>query len=464
MRTCTFGGSSLANAAQLEKVRLIVEDDPRRRYIVVSAPGRDDNDGEKATDHLLNIATEGNHFREQRKDITPKQSFDSVMGTFARLIDESGIDGGDLLSDLKNDLNSTLDMNKRIDFMASRGEHYHAKLICRYFQKKGMHAQVMMPEDIGLIVSDDFSNAKVLPETYDNLKKLGKMDGIIVIPGYYGVTKGGDVAVFSRGGSDLTGGEVAYAINADVYENWTDTDGIYQVDPQFVNDARVIPRLTYKEIRLLSSKGFDVFHFDAMINCKKRNIPINIRNTNNPSAPGTLIVSERVPEETAVGIARLDNVAYIYLEKDGIGEVIGATKDVLDILKEHAVRTYHYPADKDDLAVLVDQNDLISKANIIREEIERALNPDVLEMIYNLSILSPVGIGMKHNPGILAQAAAALKDENINIEIVDQGPGQISFHFGIQSYYADAALRALYQSLIADAPASEQSVRHKKNE
>jgi aspartate kinase len=454
MITCKFGGSSLANAGQLEKVRAIVEGDPRRRYIVVSAPGTDETDSEKVTDHLLNIATEGTHFREMGKKISTKKSFESVMGKFTQLIGESGIDGGDLLSDLQKDLNSTLDPDKRVDFIASRGEHYNAKLICRYFQKKGMHARVMTPEDMGLIVSDDFSNARVLPETYDNLKKLGKLDGIIVIPGYYGVTKGGDVAVFSRGGSDLTGGEVAYAINASVYENWTDTDGIYQVDPQLIPEAQVIPRLTYKEIRLLSSKGFDVFHFDAMINCKKLNIPIHIRNTNNPSAPGTLIVSERVPEETAVGIARLDDVGYIYLEKDGLDEVIGATKDVIDILEKNSVRMYHYPTDKDDLAVLVDQNDLISNANIIRDEIEQALNPDVLEMFYNLSVISPVGIGMKHNPGILARAAAALKDENISIDIVDQGPAQISFHFGIQSYYADTALRTLYRNLIVDGPPS----------
>lgn len=449
-----FGGSSLANISQLEKVRSIVEDDPRRRYIVVSAPGRDDGNDEKVTDHLLNIATEGNHFKEEGTDISPRQSTESVTQIFSRLIEDSGIEGDDLLSELKDDLNRAIDPDKRVDFMASRGEHYHAKLIARYFQKRGMNAQAITPEEIGLVVSDDFSNAKVLPETYDNLKKLGTLDGILIIPGYYGVTTGGDVAVFSRGGSDLTGGEVAYAINAALYENWTDTDGVYQVDPRLIPEAEVIPRLTYKEIRLLSSKGFNVFHFDAMINCKKRNIPINIRNTNNPSAPGTLIVSERVPEETAVGIARLDDVAYIYLEKDGLSEVIGATKDVLDILKEHAVRAYHYPTDKDDLAILVDQNDLTSNVNIIRDEIEQALNPDVLEMFYNLSILSPVGIGMKQNPGILARAAAALEDENISIEIVDQGPGQISFHFGIQSYYADTALRALYRNLIVNSPTS----------
>ncbi len=117
----------------------------------------------------------------------------------------------------------------------------------------------------------------------------------------------------------MTGGEIAFAVEAALYENWTDTDGIYQVDPRLIPEAKVISRLTYKEIRLLSSKGFDVFHYDAMVNCKKRNIPIQIRNTNNLDSDGTLIVSERVPKEVVVGIARKDNIAYLYIERDGAG-------------------------------------------------------------------------------------------------------------------------------------------------
>ncbi len=447
--TCKFGGTSLANACQVDKVRSIVESDERRRYVVVSAPGKDGTDDEKVTDHLFNIATGGKHFKDQHKDIPPHDSFSRVSGKFKKLVTDLGIEGSDILKDLEADLRRDMPQEKRVDFIASRGEHYNAKVITRYLQSKGFNASLRLPEDIGIVVSEDFSDARVLPESYARLKELRDADGIAVIPGYYGTTRSGDVAVFSRGGSDLTGGEVAYSIDSALYENWTDTDGVYQVDPRLVPGAEVIPRLTYKEIRLLSSKGFDIFHFNAMINCKKRKIPIHIRNTNNPDSDGTLIVSERVPEETAVGIARLDDVAYIYVEKDGLAEVIGATKDVLDILKEYSVHTYHYPTDKDDLAILVDQNDLMGKADVLREEIDKALCPDVLDMIYNISVISPVGIGMKENPGILAQAATALKNENINIEIVDQGPAQISFHFGMQRYYADDALSALYRELIA---------------
>ncbi len=443
-----FGGSSLANADQIEKVRKIVADAPARRVVVVSAPGKDNTDKEKMTDHLFNIATEGSHFKLQKKNISPEESYKAVVGKFSMIIKDLGIDGGDILSDLENDLHKSIVDKKKKDFYASRGEHYNAKIFARYCKKKGMNAQVELPEDIGFIVSEDFGNARVLPETYNNIRKIKGKDSIAIIPGYYGITQSNDIAVLSRGGSDLTGGEVAYALEADLYENWTDTDGIYQVDPRRISDAAVIPRLTYKEIRLLSSKGFNVFHFDAMVSCKKKKIPINIRNTNNPSAKGTLIVSERVPEETVVGIAQLDDIAFIYIEKDMIGENIGCTNKIFQILKDYGIHTYHYPTDKDDIAIIVSQEKLRGNEDSLNQDIYREIKPDNIEINYNLSMLSPVGIGMKDHPGVIAKASTALKDNNINIEIIDQGPAQISFHFGIQSFHSDNALKALYNALL----------------
>ena len=446
---CKFGGSSVANAEQINKIKEIVAEKKERRYVIVSAPGKDSSDSEKVTDHLINIATGGRHFRSQQKNITSQQSLKAVKGKFQKLINDLSIDGKDIIEDLDKDLKRPMPENKKVDFMASRGEHYNAKVISRYFKKKGIAAELVLPEEMGLIVSDDFSNAKVVPVSYRNIKKkLGDVDSIAVIPGFYGKTEKGDIAVFSRGGSDLTGGEVAYAIDAALYENWTDTDGIYQVDPRLIPDARVIPRLTYKEIRLLSSKGFEVFHYDAMIHCKKRNIPIHIMNTNNPSSEGTLIVSERVPEEVVVGIARRDNVAYLYIERDGAGETLGFVNDLLKVVRDYGIETYHYPTDKDDVAILLNQDDLVGCEDDIKDIIEREFKPDNIEFNYNITILSPVGVGMKNHPGVIAEAATALKDQNINIDIIDQGPAQISFHFGFQNYYADVALKALYNRLI----------------
>ena len=445
---CKFGGSSVANAEQIKKVKNIIQDNNKRKYIIVSAPGKDATDAEKVTDHLFNIASDGEHFLSQNKKISPKESYDAVLGKFTRLINDLDISGDDILSGLKDDLQKDLPADKKTDFYASRGEHYNAKVISQYLEKCGLAVELSLPEDIGFIVSEDFGNAKVLPETYMNLKEHLKHENIALIPGYYGITKKKDIAVLSRGGSDLTGGEVAYSLNASVYENWTDTDGIYQVDPRVIKGAAVIPRLTYKEIRLLSSKGFNVFHFDAMISCKKMKIPINIRNTNNPTAPGTMIVSERVPEEIVVGIAKLDDIAYVYLEKDMIGDSIGLTYELLKIFKDFNIYTYHYPSDKDDIAIIVNQENLKGLEDELKEEITRIIKPDIIEMNYNMSIISPVGVGMKDHPGVIAQASTAMKENNLNIEIMDQGPAQISFHFGVQGYYADKALRTLYTAML----------------
>lgn len=443
-----FGGSSVANAGQIEKVRRIVAADPKRRLIVVSAPGKDTGDSEKVTDHLFNIATEGEHFRLRGKKIDAHQSHARVIAKFESLIGELAIEGADIIADLAADLASAIDGRKRIDFFASRGEHYSAKVIARYFKSKGMPTRLSLPEDIGFIVSERFGNAKVLPCTYANLREHVNTQDIAVIPGYYGITQKGDIAVLSRGGSDLTGGEVAFAMDAILYENWTDTDGVYQVDPRIIPEACIIPELTYKEIRLLSARGFNVFHFDAMVNCKHKNIPINIRNTNNPDTAGTMIVSARAPQETAVGIARMDGLASVYLEKDMIGETVGFTQELLDIFKSFNINTHHYPSDLDDIAVIVDQIDLTGKVEDLRKAIHERLHPNLLEIHSDLCLLSPVGTGMKGTPGIMAAAANALYQEGINIEIVDQGPAQLSIHFGIHQKHGDTGLKALFKAML----------------
>lgn len=215
-------------------------------------------------------------------------------------------------------------------------------------------------------------------------------------------------------------------------------------------DADVVPRLTFKEIRLLSSKGFNVFHFDAMTGCRRRNIPINIRNTNRPSATGTMILNERVPAEEVAGIAKLDNMAYIYLEKEGLGEEIGFTEGLLGIFNRYNINTYHYPTDKDDIAVLLKKDDLSGNINNLRLEIEEKLAPDIIDVVYDLAILSMVGIGMRNNSCAIADAVSVLKDSHIDIEMIDQGPAKISFHIGVAQHHADHALELLHKRLILE--------------
>lgn len=446
---CKFGGSSLANAGQIEKVRAIVRADSKRRIVVVSAPGKTNPGEEKVTDHLINIATEGRHFRQQRLTISAADSREAVIARFSEILKTLELGGQDILDDLGNDLDTDLEGDKRVAFLASRGEHYNARVVALYFRESGMDARAAMPEDIGFHVAGHYLGARVQASAESRLAELAAYPGITVVPGFYGVTEEGDVAVFSRGGSDLTGGEVANAVNADCYENWTDVSGVFEADPRLVSKARAIPRLTFKEIRLLSCKGFNVFHLEAMLPCRERKIPIHIRNTNKPEEPGTLILFERVPEEGVVGIARLDNVAYLYLEKDQLGEEAGFIAELLKILEEFSIHSYHYPTDKDDMAILVDQEDLNGTINDLRRRIEDVLKPDYMDVVYNLSILTPVGLGLKGNSFPIVHALRALADCHISIEMMDQSPSQICFHIGVQQAVADEALGILYETLIA---------------
>ncbi|MGQ9424455.1 aspartate kinase [Gilvimarinus sp. F26214L] len=447
---CKFGGSSVANAVQIEKVRRIVADDPRRRVVVVSAPGRNQPEEQKLTDHLINIATDGAHFRDQRIPVNPTASREAVVGRFQQIVDDLEIDGAELMAELRRDLESKLTGDARVAFLASRGEHYNARVIAVYFSQRGTTAEVRLPEEIGFQVSEEYLNATLEPSAYEQLAELPSDEHIVVVPGFYGVTRKGDVAVFSRGGSDLTGSEIAHAVSATRYENWTDVSGVFEADPRLIPEARTIPRLTFKEIRLLSSKGFNVFHLNAMLPCRERKIPIHIRNTNRPEDRGTVILSERVPEEEGVvGIARLDNMGYIYLEKDQLGEEIGFTAELLRIFQDFGIQTYHYPTDKDDISVVVNQQDLTGTINDLRRRIEEKLNPDFMDVVYNLSILTPVGLGLKGNSYPVVAALSALADAHIPIEMLDLSPSQVCFDIGVQNAVGDAALEILYKTLIA---------------
>jgi aspartate kinase len=451
MKVCKFGGSSVKDASQIRKVIDIVKSDKERKVVVVSAPGRDEDFDQKITDHLLNFATEGKHLGEQFIDVSAKQSFEAIVKKFEKLCDDLGVQKKEIIESLKNDLKNTKLKDEKLEaYCLSRGEHYNAKVIEKFMKKSNLNVKLMLPEDFGFILSEEFRDGKVLPKTYDNVEKTFdfKDADIYLIPGFYGVTQNNEIAVMSRGGSDLTGGELAYALDADLYENWTDTNGVYEVDPRIISDANVIPRLTFKELRLLSSKGFNVFHFNAMLNCKKSKIPINIRNTNNPEHEGTMILNERVPMEDLVGIAKLDNMASIHIQKDMLADEIGFTAELLKIFGEFNINTYHYPTDKDDIAILVEQEDLKGDINNLRRQIEKRLKTDNLFITYNLSIITIVGIGLKENTFAIVDAINALKQNNLSFEMFDMSPSKISFHLGISSNLADAALKTLYESLL----------------
>ncbi len=452
MKVCKFGGSSVSDAVQIQKVLNIVKSDKERKGVVVSAPGRDSRFKEKITDHLLNISTNGKHFDEQKIDITKKDSLKAVIDKFSSICSDLNIDKKDIVEPLKKDIEECkLSGDKKDAFYLSRGEHYNAKLISIYFNNSGIKCKLMLPEEFDFILSGDIKDGMVDEQTHKNISEHFNMqnDTVYLVPGFYGINEDNEIIVMSRGGSDLTGGELAYAVDADMYENWTDTNGVYEVDPRIIEDADVISRLTFKELRLLSSKGFNVFHFNAMLNCQKSKIPINIKNTNNPEHNGTLILNERVPMEDLVGIAQLDNMASIHIQKDMLGEEVGFTAGLLKIFGEYNINTYHYPTDKDDIAILVDQEDLKGKVNNLRRKIERTLKTDNIFITYNLSILTLVGIGLKQNAFAIVDAITALKENNITFEMFDMSPSKVSFHIGVSQNIAEAALETLHKSMLS---------------
>lgn len=452
MKVCKFGGSSVKDATQIKKIVDIIKSDNDRKVIVVSAPGRDEKYDQKITDHLLNFATDGEHFAEQKIDITPKQSFEAIVKKYETLCISLKIDTKLILEPLKKELqNIKLKGEKKEAYCLSRGEHHNAKVIEQYMKSQGLNVKLMLPEEFEFTLSEEFRDGKVLNKAHENIQKhfTFKNDEIYLVPGFYGISQNKEIVVMSRGGSDLTGGELAYAIDADLYENWTDTNGVYEIDPRVIDDVDVIPRLTFKELRLLSSKGFNVFHFNAMLNCKKSKIPINIKNTNNPEHEGTMILNERVPMEDVVGIAELDNMASIHIQKDMLSEEIGFTAELLKIFGEFEISTYHYPTDKDDIAILVEQEDLKGNVNNIRRQIEKRVKADNVYISYNLAIITIVGIGLKENTFTIVNAINALKENNISFDLFDMSPSKISFHIGVSQNIADVALETLYNNLLA---------------
>lgn len=452
IKVCKFGGSSVKDASQIKKVVEIIKSDYKRKVIVVSAPGRDEEFDQKITDHLLNLSSDGKYFSDHQIDITKENSLNSIITKYKKLCDDLDLNK-EIILNLEKELNTCiLENEEKNAFFLSRGEHYNAKIICEYMNKVGVKTKLMLPEDFGFILSNDYTDGKIQKISYKNIREHFDLDldsdTRYIVPGFYGITKDNKIVVMSRGGSDLTGGELAYALDVDIYENWTDTNGVYEVDPRVIDDANVIPRLTFKELRLLSSKGFNVFHFNAMLNCKKGKIPINIRNTNNPSHEGTMILSERVPMEDVVGIAKLDNMALIHIQKDMLGEELGFSARLLKIFSEFHINTYHYPTDKDDIAILVEQEDLKGNINNLRRHIEKELNTDHLHVTYNLSILTLVGIGLKENSFVIVDAITALKQNNIPFEMFDMSPSKISFHIAVSQNISDIALKTLQKELL----------------
>ena len=450
MKVVKFGGSSLASGTQVEKVYNIVLSDPNRKIVVVSAPGKRHSDDIKVTDLLISLG------EKTLNGTKAEDEFNTIINRYSSIADELGLSHM-IIDEIKENLLSIMKQDKKssvlfIEAMKASGEDNNAKLIAAFFQHRGIEAHYVNPKDAGLFVTDEPGHAQVLPETYENLYQLRDRTGILIVPGFFGYNKAGDVLTFSRSGSDITGSILANGVKAELYENFTDVDAVYAVNPNIVKNPKGISELTYREMRELSYGGFSVFHDEALSPTFQAGIPVNVKNTNNPSAPGTKIVSER--ENTngpVVGIASDDGFCSIYIGKYLMNREIGFGRRLLQILEDLNLSYEHLPSGIDDISVILREDQLneeIEKEVLAR--IQAELQSDEVKITRHLALIMVVGEGMRRSVGTTARAAKALAEAHINIDMINQGSSEVSMMFGVRAEDEKRAVQALYNEFFAE--------------
>jgi aspartate kinase len=430
MRVCKFGGTSLANAVQITKVKQITEADPERRYVVPSAPGKRFDGDVKVTD-LLYV------FHAAVKN-------GEDYGTVFREISARYIEIRDELN-LKTDIEKQLRAVKEQvlagaceDYTVSRGEYLSGLLIADLLGYEFIDAaEVVFFYDNGT-----FDGEKTRTVMRERLHRTERA----VIPGFYGSKPNGEIKTFSRGGSDISGAIVARSARADVYENWTDVPGFLIADPRIVDDPRVIGRITYRELRELSYMGATVLHQDAIFPVFKANIPINIRNTNDPESPGTMIVPNMAEDDTGTitGIAGKKGFSVISVEKANMNSEVGFGRRVLSALEKNGLKFEHMPSGIDTLSVVLPTGDLKSNQSHLIDDIYSICQPDSLEVFTGLALIATVGRGMIRQIGVAGRLFSALGRNGVNIRMIDQGSSEINIIVGVEEKDFEKAIRSIY--------------------
>lgn len=450
LKVAKFGGSSLASGTQLRKVLDIVKGDKNRKIIVVSAPGKGCRDDIKVTDLLIQY---GVKFLsgEDYSDVQRK-----IIQRYQQIIDELEITGN--ISDaIQSDIEKLTHQEKNndarvMDAFKAAGENNNAKLVAAFFSQYGVPSRYLNPQEAGIIVSDEPGNAQILEKSYDNLYQLRNTQEVLVIPGFFGYTEQGKICTFSRGGSDITGAIVASGVKADLYENFTDVDAIFAASPGVVENPKPIHELTYREMRELSYAGFSVFHDEALMPAFLSDIPIQIKNTNNPQAEGTKIIRSRELDGTdpVIGIASDACFVNLYLSKLLMNREVGFVRKVLSILEEYRIRFEHMPSGIDDVSVILREQQMSPKieAEILRR-LKDELEVDDVRISHDFSIIMIVGEGMKSCVGVASEATKAIADEGITLEMINQGSSEVSIMFGIKKDDEKKAVRALYKAFLA---------------
>ena len=430
-----FGGSSLADAKQFKKVADIILSDPTRRFVVASAPGKRFVEDVKVTDMLYKcyeLAADGLDF---------EQEFQLIKERYNTIIADLGITDFSLEEDFDVIKGAFSHMAGR-DYAASRGEYLNSKVLAKYLKFDFIDAaKYIFFDEMG-----QFDWDKTADKLAPKLAKTQKA----VIPGFYGSMPNGTIKTFSRGGSDVTGSIVARAAAAKTYENWTDVSGFLICDPRIVNNPETIKTITYRELRELAYMGATVLHEDAIFPVRAAGIPVNIKNTNEPKDPGTMIVSETAEpcEHIITGIAGKKGMSVINIEKDKMNSEVGFGRNVLRALEKSNVSFEHMPSGVDTMSIVIQTSALAGKETAILDEIRSRVHPDQLDIESNLALIAVVGRGMKSARGTAAILFKALADERVNIRMIDQGSSEMNIIIGVAEEDFEVALRAIYRAFI----------------
>lgn len=429
-----FGGSSLASAEQFRKVGAIIHSDNGRRYVVPSAPGKRSSDDTKVTDMLYDCYFSA----KENGDITRK--IQAIKARYQEIIDGLGLELS--LEEEFEVIRENFEAQAGADYAASRGEFLNGKIMAAYLEYEFIDAADVIRFDEDGLFDAETTNV-IMSERLAGVERA-------VIPGFYGAYEDGTIKTFSRGGSDITGSIVARAVHADLYENWTDVSGFLVTDPRIVPDPEVIETITYRELRELSYMGATVLHADAIFPLRQEGIPINIKNTNRPQDPGTLIVENtcRQPRFTITGIAGMKGFCAISIEKDMMNSEIGFGRRVLQVFEENGISFEHVPSGIDTFTVLVHQDDFMMKEQSVISGLHRAVNPDTLDLESDLALIAVVGRGMRANHGTAGKIFSALAHANVNIKMIDQGSSELNIIIGVKSKDFERAIKAIYDIFV----------------
>ena len=435
VKVVKFGGSSLADAEHFAQVASIIKADPARRFVVASAPGKRSKDDIKVTDLFYEC------YEASRTHQNIDEIYSKIVDRYNAIIEGLGLDF-DISGEFEY-VKSALQHRSGRDFAASRGEYLNSLILAKYLKYDFVDAEnVIFFKENGTLDAE---------KTNEAMRKELLQHKNAVIPGFYGVMPNGTIKTFSRGGSDITGSIVSRAVDADIYENWTDVSGCLMADPRIIDDPRPIKRVSYRELRELSYMGASVLHEDAIFPVKMANIPINIRNTNRPEDAGTMIVAENKEfdiDTVITGIAGRKGFSVITIEKDMMNSEIGYGRRVLEVLENNEISFEHLPSGIDNMSVVVESKALDGRRDKVLAALNRAVHADSVTIEDGLALIATVGHGMVKYKGTAARVFNAISNAGINIRMIDQGSSEFSIIVGVEEHDFDAALKAIYGEFV----------------